>query len=95
MSSYMNSFPLREPASAEGQPEVGLEIKYKYLSDSEKDNKYKNGVASDIKEWWLNNPGPKEPSGTQQKLPWIIFLKWISATNNHEDLKQNSIRLLF
>lgn len=35
----MNSFPLRWSASAEGLPEVGLETKYKYLSDSDKDDK--------------------------------------------------------
>lgn len=35
----MNIFSLREPASAEGQPEVGLETKHKYLSDSDKDDK--------------------------------------------------------
>lgn len=39
VSSYMNIFSLREPASAEGQPEVGLETKHKYLSDNDKDDK--------------------------------------------------------
>lgn len=38
MRSYMNAFPLRGPASL-GQPEVGLETKSKYLSDSNKDDK--------------------------------------------------------
>lgn len=35
----MNNFPLRRPASAEGQPEVGLETEYKYLSDCDRDDK--------------------------------------------------------
>lgn len=38
----MNSFPLRWPASAEGQPEGGPETKHKYLSDSDKDDKLNN-----------------------------------------------------